>query len=354
MNKFNPWAGRVDTSWSRRQFLGKGSFAAMGVMPIGASLAFADQKKTEKSFELEEGKVKTGWLWDDRFLQHFQEKGHPESPERLRAIRRQMKSSGLEKEMVPLRASVDPDPYIKLVHSNDHIKKVKEQAYDDEICRLAVSGGLSAVEAVCSGVVRNAFCAIRPPGHHAANRGEHGFCFYNNIAVAARYAQKKFGLKRILIVDWDYHHGDGTEWAFYDDPSVLFFSTHALRVFPGTGSAGRKGSGPGEGFNINVPLPRGAGDREILKAFSEILLPAAEKFKPELVLISAGFDARKDDLLGDFRVTDEGFAELTRLVMQISKRDAESRLVSFLEGGYNTQGLALGVESHVKALMEKD
>lgn len=226
------------------------------------------------------------------------------------------------------------------------------QAHDDAICRLAVSGALSAVDSVCSGQVRNAFCAIRPPGHHAANNGEFGFCFYNNVAIAARYAQKRHKLNKILIVDWDYHHGDGTEWAFYDDPSVLVFSTHALYAFPGSGAADKTGAGEGKGFNINVPLPRGANDEAIIRAFEERLLPAAERFQPDLILISAGFDARKDDLLGDFNITDEGFARLTKMVMAIADQHAGSRLVSILEGGYNTEGLALAVEAHLNVLMD--
>jgi len=246
---------------------------------------------------------------------------------------------------------VDPISYIRTVHPELHINRVASQARDEAVCRLAVSGALDAVDAVCSGEVSNAFCAVRPPGHHAASRGEYGFCFYNNVAIAARYAQKKHKLARVLIVDWDYHHGDGTEWAFYDDPTVLFFSTHALYAFPGTGAADKTGRGEGKGFNINVPLPRGADDDAILTAFRERLVPAASKFRPDLVLISAGFDSRKDDLLGDFAVTDSGFAELTKLVLSIAADHSHSRVVSVLEGGYNTKGLALAVESHVKTLL---
>ena len=238
------------------------------------------------------------------------------------------------------------------MHSAEHIARAAEQAHDDAICRLAVSGALSAIDAVCAKKVRNAFCAIRPPGHHAANNGEFGFCFYNNVAVAARYAQKKHKLNKILIVDWDYHHGDGTEWAFYNDPSVLVFSTHALYAFPRSGAAEKTGDGKGKGFNINVPLPREADDKAVIQAFENKLLPAVKSFKPELVLISAGFDARHDDPLGDFYFTDKGFASLTRMVMRIAAEHSESRLVSLLEGGYNLNGLALAVEAHLRELMK--
>ncbi len=311
----------------------------------------------------------TGFVFHEQYLNHTLGKGHVESPERLRAILQRMKTTGLDrlvKRIRPrygtnvfaepdLRASGDPLPYIKAVHPESHIRRVAEQAHDESICRLAVAGALAAVDAVCRGQVMNAFCALRPPGHHAAEGGENGYCFYNNIAIAARYAQKKHHLNRILIVDWDYHRGNGTEWAFYEDPSVLFFSTHQRKAVPGTlsgtGFAERKGRGNGLGYNINVPLPPGANDQAILDAFESRMAPVAERFKPDLVLISAGFDSREGDLLGDFAVTDDGFAELTRRMMAIAQTHASSRLVSVLEGGYNIEGLALAVESHIRTLL---
>lgn len=340
------------THQNRRQFFKTTKSAGLGMGAVhflaGMQLASAaenDQKKNS---------MKTGLVSDLRYLEHTQGGTHPESPERLRAIHRKIEESGLDKKLVPIAPKVDPGEFIKLIHSAEHIGMAGRQAHDDAICRLSVAGALSAVDAVCRGELRNAFCAIRPPGHHAANNGEFGFCFYNNIAVAARYAQQKHGLKKILIVDWDYHHGDGTEWAFYDDPSVLVFSTHALYAFPGSGVAARKGKGKGVGFNINVPLPRGADDKAVVEAFKEQLLPAAEKLKPDLVLISAGFDSRHDDVLGDFSFTDQGFAKLTKMVMAIARKYSGSRVVSVLEGGYNVQGLALAVESHLKALLAED
>ena len=344
------------SQFSRRHFLNTASGAALGMCagPFLTSLSCAlpsEGKDTTAKAEKRVGSTTTGLVSDNRYLSHTLGEGHPESPERLNAIFRQLKSSGLDKATKSIVPSVDPFSYIRTVHPEAHINRIAEQAHDESICRLAVSGALDAVDAVCSSEVSNAFCAIRPPGHHASDRGEHGFCFYNNVAIAARYAQKKYKLARILIVDWDYHHGNGTEWAFYDDPTVLFFSTHALYAFPGTGAANKTGKGKGKGFNINVPLPRGADDKTILNAFIEQLVPAANKFRPDLVLISAGFDSRKDDLLGDFAVTDAGFAELTKLVMSIAADYSSSRVVSILEGGYNTKGLALAVVSHVKTLL---
>lgn len=347
-------ACRTPDQYSRRRFLSAASLAALGLWatPSMTGLSHAASKGKDGTMTAKRsGLNTTGFVSDDRYLGHTLGDGHPESAERLKAILRRLKRSGLDKAVTPITPSIDPMPYIRAVHPDSHINLVAEQAPDESICRLAVSGVLDAVDAVCSGQVSNAFCAVRPPGHHAAYNGEHGFCFYNNVAIAARYAQKKYKLARILIVDWDYHHGDGTEWAFYDDPTVLFFSTHALYAFPGTGGKGKTGKGEGKGFNINVPLPPGADDKAILSAFTKQLVPAANKFRPDLVLISAGFDSRKDDLLGDFAVTDEGFAELTRLMMAIAADHCNSRVVSVLEGGYNTEGLALAVESHVETLL---
>jgi acetoin utilization deacetylase AcuC-like enzyme len=293
----------------------------------------------------------TGFVFDKRYLNHTLGRGHPESPERLRKIVSRLRRSGLSRKVDTIHPSGDPLSHIELIHPESHIELVAQEARDESICRLAVAGVLKAVDAVCEGTAKNAFCAIRPPGHHATDTGEYGFCFYNNVAIAARYAQQRYKLKKILIADWDYHHGNGTEWAFYDDPSVLFFSTHALYAFPGTGDPARTGRGAGKGFNINVPLPSGATDEDILQAFEKKLVPFADKFRPDLVLISAGFDSREDDLLGDFAVTDEGFATLTRLMVSIAERHSRSRLVSVLEGGYDPDGLALAVESHIRELL---
>jgi len=293
----------------------------------------------------------TGLVYDEAYLRHRLSEGHLETPRRLRAIVEHLKSSGLDAKLRPVKNFPEPLPWIRTIHSQEHIDKVDQEAIHPDVCRRAVAGVLGAVDAVCQGEVRNAFCAVRPPGHHATSDGEYGFCFFNNVAIAARYAQKQHGLKRILIADWDYHHGNGTEWAFYEDPTVLFFSTHRLEAFPRTGWPDRTGRGAGVGYNINVPLPGGVGDKEILQAFQTHLVPAARRFRPELVLISAGFDSRHDDLLGDFEVSDEGFSRLTRLMMSLARESAGSRLISILEGGYNPDGLASAVAAHLTALL---
>jgi acetoin utilization deacetylase AcuC-like enzyme len=179
-----------------------------------------------------------------------------------------------------------------------------------------------------------------------------GFCLFNNVAIGTRYIQKKHDLHKILIVDWDVHHGNGTQAAFYDDPSVLYFSVHQYPFYPGTGSQAEKGSGKGLNYTINVPLPAGSTDADYLRAFKDKLEPAALTFSPDFVLISAGFDAHEDDLLGGMRVTAEGFAKLTRIVKQIAEKCCRGRLVSVLEGGYHLEGMAASVEAHIRVLME--
>ncbi|MBD3418867.1 MAG: histone deacetylase [Chitinivibrionales bacterium] len=334
------------TAYSRRDFIQNGiKFGA--AMVASSRNVFAGKKKAAPS--------PTGYVHDDRYLEHKLFGNHPESPARLIAIQKAMRRSDLIEDVLPLPLSGDPLAAIKLIHTRKHIDNISARFKKSApIAELAVKGSLCAVQAVSEGVVRNAFCSIRPPGHHAENTGrEEGFCFYNNVAVAAKYAQQVLGYKKILIIDWDYHHGNGTETAFYSDPSVLFFSTHDKRAYPGTGKPSRRGKGDGEGYNINVHLNCGAKDRDVLKAFDDILIPAAEDFKPDFILISAGFDSRKNDLLGCFRFTDIGFLKLTKRVMKLADSYCDGRIVSLLEGGYNVEGLANAVVAHVSTLAGK-
>jgi acetoin utilization deacetylase AcuC-like enzyme len=298
----------------------------------------------------------TGLVYDDIFLDHWLAPGHPESPERLLRMMVVLEHSGLLDQLQRLERLPDVLGWIYRIHTPEHVRSIQARYGRTHDVACAVVGGvLAAVKAVCSGELRNAFCATRPPGHHAMNTGrEEGFCFYNAVAIAARYAQKAFNLERILIVDWDYHHGNGTEAAFYSDPSVLFFSTHDFHAYPGTGDPARTGDGAGKGFNINVHLPCGANDTDIIKSFEEKLLPAAHEFKPDLILISAGFDSRKDDLLGCLEITDGGFITLTKMVMELAARYCKGRIVSVLEGGYNLDGLASAVVDHIRTLLRSD
>ncbi|MFC1585608.1 histone deacetylase [Fibrobacterota bacterium] len=301
----------------------------------------------------------TGYVHNKAFLEHDLSFGHPESPERLLQISKKLEETGLDKKLRDVEPVSGESEHLRAVHSSQHISSVDGLTVTGGIARLAAASALGAVRDVCTGALTNAFCAIRPPGHHSHDNGGNydgpgqgeGFCFYNNIAVAARYAQQYHGIKKVLIIDWDYHHGNGTEWSFYSDPTVLFFSTHEWYAYPGTGDPSRRGEGPGLGYNINAPLSSGCGDTDIIKAYQDLLIPAAQTFKPELVLVSAGFDSRENDPLGTFNITDQGFFQLTRTVMQIAETYCNGRLVSFLEGGYNVQGVASAAASHIRALL---
>jgi acetoin utilization deacetylase AcuC-like enzyme len=221
-----------------------------------------------------------------------------------------------------------------------------------DAAEFAAGGVLSAVDAVMTGKVKNAFCAVRPPGHHATLTRGMGFCIFNNVAIAARYVQKQYGVQRVLIVDQDYHHGNGTQEIFYDDGSVFYFSTHHFGAYPGTGAAAETGRGKGAGKILNVPLPPGTGDAPFLQAFDTKLAPAARAFKPEFILISAGFDAMRNDVLGHFDVTPSGFAAVARVVVDLANELCQGRVVSVLEGGYRLDGLAQSVTAHIKVLKD--
>jgi acetoin utilization deacetylase AcuC-like enzyme len=312
-------------------------------------------------------KGQTGFVCSDRYLTHDPGQENPECPERLRAVTKAVEESHLMEELVVIEPAPAELKWIECIHTGAHINNVREACenapvaldWDTTVSResfdvacLAAGGVLQAVDAVVEGKARNAFCAVRPPGHHATLDRAMGFCLFNNVAVAARYIQDRHGLKRVLIVDWDAHHGNGTQDLFYDDPSVFYFSVHQFPGYPGSGAASEKGGGKGIGFNINVPMRLGSGDAEYLRAFKGILQPAADKFRPDFVLISAGFDAHEGDPITKLNVTTEGFAWMTDMVKGIADKHCEGRLVSVLEGGYDLKNLGDSVVAHVKELME--
>ncbi|MAY90735.1 MAG: histone deacetylase [Rickettsiales bacterium] len=292
---------------------------------------------------------------DPIFLKHHIAPNHPETPKRIEYINAAIKNSGFKNITANINFKGDISEWIKKIHTAEHIKEIaKKSPIAHSVAKAGVKACINAIDKVANRQNKNIFCATRPPGHHALNSGqEEGFCYYNNVAIAAKYAQEKYKLKKVLIIDWDYHHGNGTEAAFYDDSSVLFFSTHDQFAYPGTGSPSKKGKGTGKGYNINVHLPCGTSDKMIIEKFKKILVPEAKKFKPDLILISAGFDSKKNDLLGCFDITDSGFIELTKIVMEIAHKFCEDKIVSILEGGYNLEGNAKAVIAHVSALNGK-
>jgi acetoin utilization deacetylase AcuC-like enzyme len=335
----------------------------LGILAAGTGLAFAGDKGGTLSRP-----VRTGFLYDEIYLRHHTGAGHPERPERLTAIVERLKQKGLLAELISLKPVAASTNWITTVHTPEYVERVRQScraglgyvdtpdapaSADSYEVALAAAGGVQcAVDAVMAGRISNAFCAIRPPGHHALKDRAMGFCLFNNVAIAARYIQRQYKLPKVLIVDWDVHHGNGTQAAFDDDPTVFYFSTHQSPFYPGSGGAGEKGRGKGLGSKCNVPLPAGCGDAEYRQAFEEKLKPAAAAFKPDFVLISAGFDAAQGDLLGQMKVTPQGYAALTRIVKEIAAQYSEGRLVSVLEGGYNLDALAASVEAHLRALME--
>lgn len=309
----------------------------------------------------------TGLVIAESYVEHLTGDGHPEQPARMTAIVERLASEGLLARARRIEPRPAEDEAILRCHAADYLRIVAEDVADGErnlstgdtrissrsldIARLAAGGVIAAVDAVMRGDAATAFAVVRPPGHHATPKRGMGFCLFNNVAIAARHAQAVHGIRRVLIADWDVHHGNGTQDIFYEDGSVLFFDTHQHPLYPGTGLATETGRGAGEGLTINCPFPAGSGRKEIVGAFRERLLPAAARFKPELVLVSAGFDSRVDDPLGSFTLTDDDFAELTGIVREVAAEHAAGRVVSTLEGGYSLSGLAAAAASHVRALM---
>ena len=310
----------------------------------------------------------TGLIYDPRYLEHDMGAGHPESPHRLRAIMQRLEQSGLASALTRIEPRKAEDEWVALVHQPRYLEFLNQQApthgrlsLDADTAMssgsltaayLAAGAALAGVDAIMAGQVEHVFCAVRPPGHHAEADRAMGFCFFNNVAIAARYVQKRYGVRRVLIVDWDVHHGNGTQHSFDQDPSVLFFSTHQYPHYPGTGRATERGIGAAEGLTINVPMEAGEGDDEYRTVFQRVLVPAADLFKPEFVIVSAGFDAHRDDPLANMGLTEAGYADLTAIVAGIAARHCRGRLLSSLEGGYNLAALSMSVERHIRSLVE--
>jgi acetoin utilization deacetylase AcuC-like enzyme len=313
----------------------------------------------------------TALIYRDVYLRHNDIQGQHEIPDRLRVIMGRLKESGLDRRMDLIAPPPADLEWITKVHTPAYVDRIREscrglkdgnaildrpdvsvtsRSFDVAVC--AVGGALGAADAVMEGRARNAFCAIRPPGHHASVNSAMGFCLFNNAAITARYLQIKHRVPRIMIIDWDCHHGNGTQDIFYEDGTVFYFSMHQSPGYPHSGSRAQTGRGAGAGCILNVPLPPKTEDAAAFRAMEENLRPAAEAFKPDFILISAGFDAVKGDLVGGLAYSPEGYAAMTRLVKEIADRYCKGRIVSLLEGGYSLKRLPDAVEAHVRALLE--
>jgi acetoin utilization deacetylase AcuC-like enzyme len=306
---------------------------------------------------------KTIVVKDERYLNHITGEYHPESPQRLQRIYRMLEDPELAGRFIAVSPRAATKEELALNHDRDYIERIEQtagvphtmldpdthaSAGSWEAAQFAAGGILSALELLMGGRVDNGFALVRPPGHHAETARAMGFCLFNNIAVGAHYLIKKYKLERILIVDWDLHHGNGTQKSFYASPEVLYCSTHQYPYYPGTGAIEEVGDGRGRGYTVNIPLRGGQGDTDYIKLFQEIIIPVADEYKPEFILISAGYDPYYRDPLGAMQVTPEGFSAMTALLMDCAARHCSNRVLAVLEGGYHLDGIT---ESAKKTLL---
>jgi len=304
-------------------------------------------------------------LYDDPvFREHDAGRGHPERPERLEAVRRGIRDAALEPRLRMIAPPEATAEELRRVHTDGHIAAVaategRTVRFDADTqatprsyraALKAAGAALDAVERVRAGEVDRAFCAVRPPGHHAESGRVMGFCLFNNVAVAAAHALAQ-GLRRVAIIDLDVHHGNGTQEIFYSDPRVLYVSSHAFPFYPGTGSLGERGEGEGRGFTVNLPMPGGMGDEEYARVYREVVEPIGRAFDPELVLVSLGFDPYRGDPIAPMAVTERGFAEMTDVCLSIASGAARGRAVFVLEGGYHLDGIALSSAAVMRLLL---
>ncbi|MGE0383684.1 MAG: histone deacetylase [Gammaproteobacteria bacterium] len=312
--------------------------------------------------------MNTGFLHDPRFLEHDTGHGHPECAARLQATLRHLQAQPWFGALERIDAEAADTRWIREVHSADYLLRAERACRAGEPCLdttdvaicplsfdialLAAGAALACGDAVALGRTDNAFALMRPPGHHAETAQALGFCLINNIAVLARYLQRQHGVDRILILDWDVHHGNGTQHTFYEDPSVLYVSTHQYPFYPGTGAAYETGTGRGSGATLNCPMPAGATDSAYMRAFMDEILPRVDWFKPEFVLLSAGFDAHRDDPLAEIALTTPMFSWMTERMLETADRHCGGRLVSLLEGGYDLDELPRSVAAHVATLAQ--
>ena len=310
---------------------------------------------------------RTSFIYHPDALLHNTGPGHPERRERLETMVAHLMTTDLWQKLDHARPEEAKIDDLTLAHAKHYVEWVQKSIAEGEtlldegdtrVCReswraalLGVGSVLQGVEVACGKEKRNVFCAVRPPGHHAMTSRAMGFCLFNNIAIGARTAQKKHGVERVAIVDWDVHHGNGTQEIFWHDPTVLYVSLHQYPLWPGTGSASEVGEGPGTGFTVNCPMAPGSGEKEYSAAFRDTIIPALKKFGPQLLMISAGFDAHKSDPLANINLDSTTFAMLTRMLRDAVATSTTCGVVSVLEGGYDMHALAESVEQHVSQLI---
>jgi acetoin utilization deacetylase AcuC-like enzyme len=329
----------------------------------------SEKKNNKQNQKKSNHNTSTGLIFHPDYLKHDSGENHPESRERLAFLMEYLGKKGILTRL----QNIDPYPAsvfdLELVHDPAYIKTVEkicrngggmldpdtrvgEESY--KVALLAAGGVMAAVDEVMNQRVKNAFCAVRPPGHHAEKDKAMGFCIFNNVAVGSRYVQKHYGLKKIFIVDWDVHHGNGTQNIFWSDPSVFYFSIHQYPHYPGTGGENETGGGEGEGFTFNMPMCAGSGELEYIEVFENILYPMAFKYAPDFIFISAGFDAHEEDPLAQINLTEAGYKRMTEVILKLASECCDGRLVSVLEGGYNLTSLSVSVEKHILALVGRN
>ncbi len=309
--------------------------------------------------------MKVGIIYDPIYLKH-DTGAHVENSTRLVETTGLLKKTNLMDRLTPIPVRAASPEELSLVHTRNHISRVQSTATacgcwldgdtyaspaSYEVALHAVGGTLKGLDAVMAGEVKSAFAIVRPPGHHATADKAMGFCLFNNIAIAAKYACKNYKLERILIADFDVHHGNGTEEIFYSDPGVLYFSTHQYPWYPGTGAVHDDGSGEGKGFTVNVPLPAYCGDKEYLRVYREILVPVAKRFQPQLILVSAGYDCHWADRLSLMQVTVAGFAGIVSIIKELADELCQGRLLLSLEGGYHLEALSHSIKATFETLL---
>lgn len=310
----------------------------------------------------------TGFVYHEACLEHDTGSQHPERPARLLAIIDALRQCPVWQHLTHIRPEPADLRWVLTAHSEQYVRRLQRACreglpyLDTPDCMIslkswnaavrAAGAGLAAVDAIMAGQVRNAFCAVRPPGHHAEYDAAMGFCLLNNVAIAANYVRLRHGVSRVLIFDWDVHHGNGTQHRFEDDPNVLFCSIHQdpHTLYPGTGYASEVGTGEGAQTTLNLPMPAGSSDDDYQRILQDRFLPAAEAFRPEFIFVSTGFDPHVDDPLASMALTDAGFAWMGRMILDLADRFCNGRLVSILEGGYNLEVLQRCVPEHLSIL----